>query len=169
MSSSTLACAWLLTDPGAATAARDMRIAIDGGRIASITSAGSAVAGRRQLALPALSNAHDHGRTFRSATLGAFDKPLESWIPFLGVVPGLDPYTCAATSFSRSVRHGVANLMVHYTRVQGGMPYVDEAQAVARAARDIGVRIGFAVAMRDRNGIAYDEDAAVLRALRPGI
>jgi cytosine/adenosine deaminase-related metal-dependent hydrolase len=45
--------------------------------------------------------------------------------------------------------------MVHYTRVQGGMPYVDEAREVARAASDVGVRIGFAVAMHDRNGIAY--------------
>src|SRR6478736_7117526 len=59
--------------------------------------------------------------------------------------------------------------MVHYTRLQGGMPYVDEASAVARAARDVGVRIGFAVAMRDRNGIAYCDDATVLSALRPGI
>ncbi len=168
---STLDCAWLLADPGTQAAQADMRIGIDtaSGRIVSIAPVGAPAPGRRQLALPALSNAHDHGRTFRSATLGAFDKPLESWIPFLGVVPGLDPYICAATSFSRSVRHGVANLMVHYTRVQGGMPYVEEARHVARAAKDIGVRIGFAIAMRDRNGIAYDEDAAVLKALRPGI
>jgi cytosine/adenosine deaminase-related metal-dependent hydrolase len=40
---------------------------------------------------------------------------------------------------------------------------------VARAARDVGVRIGFAVAMRDRNGSAYCDDAEVLGALRPGI
>lgn len=170
MSFPTLDCAWLLPEPGTGTAQRDMRIAVGAdGRIASIAPIGGAAPGRRRLALPALSNAHDHGRTFRSATLGAFDKPLESWIPFLGVVPGLDPYACAATSFARSVRHGVANLMVHYTRVQGGMPYVEEARQVARAARDVGVRIGFAIAMRDRNGIAYDEDQAVLRALRPGI
>jgi 5-methylthioadenosine/S-adenosylhomocysteine deaminase len=125
--------------------------------------------GPRLLALPALANAHDHARTFRSATLGAFGQPLESWLPFLGVVPGMDPYLCAATSFARSVRHGVANLMVHYTRVQGGMAYADEAAAVARAARDVGVRIGFAIAMRDRHGIAYCDDATVLSALRPGI
>jgi 5-methylthioadenosine/S-adenosylhomocysteine deaminase len=50
--------------------------------------------------LPALANAHDHARTFRSATLGAFGQPLESWLPFLGVIPGMDPYLCAATSFA---------------------------------------------------------------------
>ncbi len=162
-------CAWLLADPGAAPAQADARIAVAGGRIASITPLGAAVAGRRYLALPALTNAHDHARTFRSATLGAFGQPLESWLPFSGVVPGMDPYLCAATAFARSVRHGVANLMVHYTRVQGGMPYVAEAQAVARAARDVGVRIGFAIALRDRHGIAYCDDSVALAALRPGI
>jgi 5-methylthioadenosine/S-adenosylhomocysteine deaminase len=42
-------------------------------------------------------------------------------------------------------------------------------RAVARAARDVGVRIGFAMALRDRNGIGYCDDATMLDALRPGI
>jgi cytosine/adenosine deaminase-related metal-dependent hydrolase len=125
--------------------------------------------GPRRLLLPALANAHDHARTFRSSTLGTVDLPLEGWLPFLGVLPGADPYLCAVTSFARSLRHGVTALMVHYTRVQGGLPYVDEALAVARAARDVGVKIGFAVAMRDRQGLAYCDDATVLAALRPAI
>lgn len=166
---SSLDCAWLLAEPGVAPAQRDMRISFDGERVHALTPLPAAVPGPRRLALPALANAHDHARTFRSATLGAFGQPLESWLPFLGVVPGMDPYLCAATSFARSLRNGVVELMVHYTRVQGGMPYVDEAAAVARAARDVGVRIGFAVSMRDRHGIGYADDAAVLAALRPGI
>lgn len=171
MQEDPLDCAWLLADPGTEPARADVRIALESGRIHSLSPLAdeAAPAGPRLLALPALANAHDHARTFRSATLGAFGQPLEGWLPFLGVVPGMDPYLCAATSFARSARHGVANLMVHYTRVQGGMPYVEEAEAVARAARDVGVRIGFAVAMRDRNGIAYCDDATVLAALRPGI
>jgi 5-methylthioadenosine/S-adenosylhomocysteine deaminase len=119
--------------------------------------------------LPALSNAHDHARTFRTATLGAHGQPLESWLPFQGVLPGMDPYVCAATSFARSARHGVANVMAHYTRVQGGMAFVQEAEAVARAARDVGLRVGFAIALRDRQGLGYCDDAQVLKALRPGI
>lgn len=166
-----LDCAWLLAEPGTQPAQSDVRIAMADGRVQSIVPIADEAnaGGPRLLALPALANAHDHARTFRSATLGAFGQPLESWLPFLGVVPGMDPYLCAATSFARSVRHGVANLMVHYTRVQGGMAYVDEAAAVARAASDVGVRIGFAIAMRDRHGIAYCDDASVLAALRPGI
>ena len=59
--------------------------------------------------------------------------------------------------------------MAHYTRVQGGMGYVQEVEAVARAARDVGLKVGFAVAMRDRQGLGYADDSTVLRALRPGI
>ncbi|MDM0027686.1 amidohydrolase family protein [Variovorax saccharolyticus] len=165
----SLDCAWLLAEPGTEAARADVRITIGGDRIAAITPRDGVAAGPRRLVLPALSNAHDHARTFRTATLGAGGQPLESWLHFQGVLPGMDPYLCAATSFARSVRHGVANLMVHYTRVQGGMSYADEALAVARAARDVGVRIGFAIAMRDRQGIGYCEDAQVLQALRPGI
>ncbi|MDM0014154.1 amidohydrolase family protein [Variovorax sp. J22P168] len=165
-----LACAWLLADPGSEAARADVRIGIDDdGRIGAIAPLAGAAPGPRQLVLPALSNAHDHARTFRTATLGSYGQPLEGWLPFQGVLPGMDPYLCAATSFARSVRRGVANLMVHYTRVQGGMGYADEALAVARAAQDVGVRIGFAIALRDRHGLGYADDARVLNALRPGI
>jgi len=165
----SLDCAWLLAEPGAEAARPAQRIDIEGDRIGAITALDRPVPGPRRLVLPALSNAHDHARTFRTATLGAYGHPLESWLPFQGVLPGMDPYLCAATSFARSVRKGVANLMVHYTRVQGGMGYADEALEVARAARDVGVRIGFAIAMRDRQGLGYCDDAQVLKVLRPGI
>lgn len=165
----TLDVAWLLADPGTQAAQAGARIAIDGAHIASVTSRAPPVSGPRRLALPALANAHDHARTFRSATLGAFDQPLETWLPFLGLPPAADPYLCAATAFARSLRRGVASLMVHYTRVQGGLPFVDEANAVARAARDVGLRIGFAVSMRDRHGIGLAGDAHLLAALRPAI
>jgi len=160
-------CAWLLTDPGRAPAQSNMRIGLSGAHVASVDALTSAPSGPRRLVLPALCNAHDHARTFRSATLGAFEQPLEAWLPFLGVLPGVDPYLCAATSFARSLRNAVTRLMVHYTRVQGGLPYVEEALSVARAAHDVGVHIGFAVSMRDRNGIGLCEDSAVLAALRP--
>lgn len=169
MSASTLDVALLLAEPGSAPAAGPSRLLVEGGRIAAVSALAAAPAGPRRLALPALANAHDHARTFRSASIGAFGQPLESWLPFLGVVPGIDPYVCAATAFARSVRRGVAQAMVHYTRLQGGMPYVDEAMAVARAARDVGLRIGFAVAMRDRHGIALCDDDTALAALRPGV
>uniref|UniRef100_E6PKA3 Amidohydrolase-related domain-containing protein n=1 Tax=mine drainage metagenome TaxID=410659 RepID=E6PKA3_9ZZZZ len=166
---SHLDCRWLLASPGSQHALAHRRIQISDGLIQDIAPQEHVDTACRKLVLPALSNAHDHARTFRSASLGAFEQPLESWLPYLGVVPGVDPYLSAATSFARAVRHGVAGLMVHYTRVQGLAPYVDEVEDVARAARDVGVHIGFAVAMRDRQGIAYCSDSDALKALRPEI
>jgi 5-methylthioadenosine/S-adenosylhomocysteine deaminase len=165
---SQIECRWLLSVPGQGHATPNQQINISSGKISGLSEIKPADADMK-LVLPVLSNAHDHARTLRSASLGAFEQPLESWLPYVGLLPGADPYLSAATSFARSVRGGVGYLMVHYTRVQGTMPYLQEANAVARAARDIGVKIGFAIAMRDRNGIAYCEDETILAALSPEI
>jgi 5-methylthioadenosine/S-adenosylhomocysteine deaminase len=162
-------CSLLLAEPGTAPAQHHMRVTWQSGRIDSVTPLAQPAGGPRTLLLPALANAHDHGRAFRTSTLGAFNQPLESWLPFNGVLPGADPYLVSVASFARSVRRGVAQLMVHYTRVQGGTIYVQEAHAVARAARDVGVRVGFAVALRDRHGLGLCDDTTVLNALRPSI
>ena len=90
--SEAIDCAWLLAEPGLRLAQAGMRIALDGERFGAIAPRDAAGSAPRLLALPALANAHDHARTFRSATLGAFGQPLESWLPFLGTVPGMDPY-----------------------------------------------------------------------------
>ena len=92
--STTLDCAWLLADPGAEAARADVRIAIDGEHIGALTTLDAPVPGRRQLALPALSNAHDHARTFRSATIGSQGRPLESWLPSRACCQASTP-TCA--------------------------------------------------------------------------
>jgi cytosine/adenosine deaminase-related metal-dependent hydrolase len=42
---------------------------------------------------------------------------------------------------------------------------VTEAKEVARAARDVGVRVGFAVALRDRNPLVYGPSEPILDAL----
>jgi cytosine/adenosine deaminase-related metal-dependent hydrolase len=55
--------------------------------------------------------------------------------------------------------------MMHYTRTQGFTDLPTEAAEVARAARDIGVRVGFAVSMKDRNPLVYGGSEPVLAAL----
>ena len=71
----------------------------------------------------------------------------------------------AAVSLSRSALGGQGVVMVHYNRVQGLTDYVTEAKAVAKAARDVGVRVGFAVALRDRNPLVYGPSEPILDAL----
>jgi cytosine/adenosine deaminase-related metal-dependent hydrolase len=163
MSSAVINAAWLLanaTDP----AVRDVAITISDGRIAAIDSAAGKGGG---LALPALANAHDHGRFTRLSQVGSFDIPLEAWLPFLTLIPSVDPWLCSAVSFGRSVRGGVGAAMVHYTRVQGLTDFPTEAKAVAKAARDIGLRIALAVHCRDRNPIVYSSHDKLLHDLSP--
>ncbi len=156
-----LDCDWLLADPGAEPARRDVRVGL--GERARRLRRGRLGAVQRPphgWRCPRWPTPTTMRAPSRSATLGAFNQPLESWLPFLGVVPGMDPYLCAATSFARSLRNGVVDLMVHYTRVQGGMPYVDEAarRGTRRARRGRAHRLRGG-SMRDRNGIAYSDDA----------
>jgi cytosine/adenosine deaminase-related metal-dependent hydrolase len=163
MSSTVVNAAWLLanaTDP----AVRDVAITINDGRIAAIDPAAGKGGG---LVLPALANAHDHARFTRLSQIGSFDVPLEAWLPFLTLIPSVDPWLCSAVSFGRSVRGGVGSAMVHYTRVQGLTDFPTEAKAVAKAARDVGLRIALAVHCRDRNPIVYNSHDTLLQELSP--
>jgi cytosine/adenosine deaminase-related metal-dependent hydrolase len=141
-------------------------IAIDGGLIASIEPAPTPKTDRL-LALPALVNAHDHGRAIRTSSIGADAKPLESWLHYLALFPAVDPYLAAAMSFANSALGGAGTVMVHYTRAQGFTDLPTEAAEVARAARDVGVRAGFAVSMKDRNPLVYGPTEPILAALPP--
>jgi cytosine/adenosine deaminase-related metal-dependent hydrolase len=121
-------------------------------------------AGARRLVIPALVNAHDHARPAMSS-FGAADMPLELWLPRASLAAPPDPYLAAAVSLARSARAGCGSVMVHYTRPSGRMGIVEEAREIARAARDVGVRIAFALAVRDRNPIVYGDEVGVLAEL----
>jgi cytosine/adenosine deaminase-related metal-dependent hydrolase len=163
MSALTVNAAWLLpnaTDPAVA----DVAIGISEGRIAAIDP--STVKGGG-LALPALANAHDHARFTRLSQSGSFDVPLEAWLPYLTLIPSVDPWLSSVVSFARSARGGTGAIMAHYTRVQGLTDFPAEAKAVAQAARDVGVRVALAVHCRDRNPIVYGPHDELLKHLSP--
>ena len=161
--SRTIACAHVIpaSDRPVAT---QCTIRIEGGKIAALEdAAGRAV--EPLLALPALVNAHDHGRAVRTSSIGAGGRPLESWLLALALIPSVDPYLAAAVALSNAALGGAGLVMVHYTRTQGFTDLPSEAAEVARAARDVGVRVGFAVAMRDRNPLVYGPSDAILSKL----
>jgi 5-methylthioadenosine/S-adenosylhomocysteine deaminase len=137
---------------------------LDGDRIGAV-EASVKPGSKRLFALPALTNAHDHARTVPTTAYGAAGKPLESWIHYLALLPSVDPYLAAAVSLSRSALGGAGAVMVHYTRVQGLTDLPAEATEVARAARDVGVRVGFAIAMRNRNPLVYGPSEPILEAV----
>jgi cytosine/adenosine deaminase-related metal-dependent hydrolase len=158
----TVAASWLL--PGATKAATaNQTVAIEGGRIAAV----SAGEGNGALVMPPLGNAHDHARIARLSQVGSYDVPLEAWLPYLTLLPAVDPYLSSAVSFARSARGGVGAVMAHYTRVQGLTDFPTEARAVAKAARDVGIRMALAVHCRDLNPLVYDPHEKLLADLSP--
>ncbi|MDB5638179.1 MAG: putative cytosine deaminase [Bradyrhizobium sp.] len=160
--SRTIACVHVIGSQRALAGAQ--AITISGDSIASIEPT-SAPATDRLLAMPALVNAHDHGRAIRTSSIGADAKPLESWLHYLALFPSVDPYLAAAMTFANSALGGAGTVMVHYTRAQGFTDLPTEVAEVARAARDVGIRAGFAVSMKDRNPLVYGDSEALLSGL----
>ena len=160
--STQLSAGRVLSHPGRKSALAASSVSIEDGRISAVAPAASADDGL--LMLPALVDAHDHGRGLRTLATGAVDQPLELWLPLLGQEPRVDPYLRAAVAFARNARSGIAAIN-HCHNPQRVSEIVEEAEAVARAARDVGIRVAFAVPLRDRNYIAYGSPAAIAAAL----
>ncbi len=151
---------------GGETRPTPVDIAIDNGRIAAIEPS-RAAASPRLLAMPAFVNAHDHARPLSPTSFGGAGKPLETWLLRLGAMPAVDPYLAALAAFGRAARSGAASVMAHYVRPHGPAPLIEEAREVARAAADVGVRVTFAVAMRDRNPLVYGPSDSVIESMPP--
>lgn len=114
-----------------------------------------------RLIIPALSNAHDHGRPLSTSSFGAAGKPLETWLLRLAVMPSVDPYLAACAAFGRAAEGGCASVMMHCTRPQGLDALADEVRKVAEAAKAVGIRLTFAVGMRDQNPLVYGDHTGV--------
>ncbi|MET4039022.1 cytosine/adenosine deaminase-related metal-dependent hydrolase [Bradyrhizobium sp. RT6a] len=136
----------------------------DGGVITDVSEGAGPTSGPRSFVIPAFVNAHDHARVTASS-FGAVGMPLESWILRTALGTPVDPYLTAASALARSAKAGCAAMMVHYTRPSGTMPMLEEAKVIARAASNVGIRIAFALAVRDQNPIVYGDAEPVLAGL----
>jgi cytosine/adenosine deaminase-related metal-dependent hydrolase len=150
--------------------ARRATINFEDGRITGIGDADATVGNSpaddsNLLLMPPLVNAHDHVRGVRPIALGGFDLPLELWVLNMSGTPKIDPYVVAAAALGRQALSGVGAMSVHYTRPQDASRLGEELASVRRAAADIGVRLGIAVGMRDRNPLGYASTDKVLSLL----
>ena len=155
--------------PGQCPPLGPTRIEIQSGRIVSLTPLPVETlptSTRHLLALPALSNAHDHGRGLATLSYDAPDEDLEIWIPALSCEPQTDPYLFAAVAFARLVESGICATNLCCNTLDTERLFGD-AEAVARAARDIGIRVAFAVPFIDRNLHVYGKTDDLLALLPP--
>lgn len=150
------------------TSSGPVTISIENGHIAAIEPA-APPDGPARLAMPSLADAHNHARPLSTTSFGCGGKPLEQWLPQLAVMPPVDAHTAAVASLARSVRGGATGVMVHLTRAMGQRPLPEEAREIARAAADVGVSIGFAISLRDRNPLIYGDHDALLNGLAPEV
>jgi cytosine/adenosine deaminase-related metal-dependent hydrolase len=164
MSSGEITVGRLLARPGIGECQYGATIRWADGKITSVSCTGrmeDAHSGRSDLALPALVNAHDHGRGLRQLAFGARDQHLEIWRAALYAHPPLDPYVNAAVAFARLARAGVGTVVhVHSSIVVDRL--VADAEAVARAAADVGIRLAFVVPLRDCRTLGYAGDEEML-------
>lgn len=140
-----------LPSPGHAAAMRDV-VVTAGADGPAVTGTGTA--GTGLLALPAPVNAHDHGYGIRPYDFGALDDALEPWIPFMRLRPKTDPYLEALVAFGRIARSGCGATM-HCHNSLNVATLVDEAGAVVRAARDVGIRLGLSCPLLDTSPFVY--------------
>lgn len=163
MATRTINCAYLV-EAADRPVVSNRRVAIEGDRVHAVEQI-AATANEPLFVLPALVNAHDHGRPMRTSSLGAGNKPLETWLHYQALIPSIDPYLAAIVTLSRCALGGIGVVMMHLTRPQGLTDLPTEAVAIARAAREVGVRVGFAVAIRDRNLLIYGPSEPILATL----
>lgn len=154
----------LLAEPGRGPLRKGARITINEGRIADVQWSGRldpASPGSHLVGLPALADAHDHGRGLHHIAFGARDQQFELWRAALYAHPPVDPYVSAAVAFGRLARAGVGSVMhVHSSILVDRL--VADAESVSRAARDVGVRLAFVVPLRDQQTLGYGDDDALL-------
>jgi 5-methylthioadenosine/S-adenosylhomocysteine deaminase len=120
----------------------------------SVVFTGRSKAATRRLALPAPVNAHDHGYGVRTLDFGCADNALELWIPGLRQRPATDPYLEALVAFGRLALSGCSATM-HCHNSLNAERLVEEAQAVARASAECGLRLALSCPLLDESPLAY--------------
>jgi cytosine/adenosine deaminase-related metal-dependent hydrolase len=154
----------LLSHPGEQPTRHQVALTVQQGTIQAIAPADT-VDQPHWLAIPALANAHDHGRGVNPVVFGGLDQALELWLPGLKLSPPLPIYETAALAMARMARSGVGSVMHCHNPV--GPDVMAEMLDVCRAARDVGVRLGLAVSMNDRNALAYGSAERILSLVPP--
>lgn len=152
----------LFADPAGGSIRDDVEICFAGPHITEVRRAEGPTG--TDWVMPALADAHDHGRGLPPLAFGALDQALELWLPALGLRPPIDLGMLAAYALCKLARSGVG-AVAHCHNAQDPERAVEEAVSVCAAARQIGVRLAYVVPMSDRNVLGYGDDQEILAAI----
>jgi cytosine/adenosine deaminase-related metal-dependent hydrolase len=164
----TITAARVLAKPGLEATRGPGSITIEDGVIRRITDLSTGLAeasGRDELVMPALGNGHDHGRGVKFTAFGVADAPLEAWVPAFYARPDIDPYLNSLLIMAHFAQSGIGSALHCHQTPKRAADFEPEIGAAARAAEQIGIRLGLVVPMRDRNRLCYGSDEALLSLL----
>lgn len=150
--------------PGHTACVRSVSVSVKNGRVQEMGTGRAKERGANNhlLLMPALVNAHDHGRGLRHLAFGARDELFETWRAALYAQPRIDPYLNAALAFGRLAEAGVGSTVCVYSSIDVER-LSEDAQAIAKAARDVGIRLSLVVPLRDQRTMALGDDREVLK------
>ena len=158
-----------MSEPGRQPAQRHRRLSIAGDSFGANLPGTVDDRDARLVALPPLGNAHDHARLFRNATLGANGLAFEAWTHLAGSAPTVDASLAVRDALARAALGGQGAMLLHYTRAQGRIDPFPEALQAAEAIREVGIRVAYAVALRDVNVMAAGANDTVLGFCEPDL
>lgn len=118
------------------------------------------------LALAPPVNAHDHGYGIRTLDFGCYDDALEPWIAGLRNRPRTDPYLEALVAFGRLASNGCGATMHCHNSLRADR-LVEEVDAVARAAKDSGIRVALSCPLLDDSAWVYGGPQQLRRVVAP--
>jgi 5-methylthioadenosine/S-adenosylhomocysteine deaminase len=119
--------------------------------------------------LPGFINAHHHvGLT--PIQLGVPDDPLELWFVTRMAGRDVDPYLDTLYSAFEMLRSGVTTVQHIYGWARGDLSEVSSRiDRILQAYRDVGMRVSFALGLRDQNYFTYEPEAELLARLPPDL
>ncbi|MEM6530379.1 MAG: amidohydrolase family protein, partial [Chloroflexota bacterium] len=104
--------------------------------------------------MPGFVNAHDHGRSIGTQSLGVPDSFLEVWLNDLGRLPALPSYLAAAWEGLQLVKSGVTGT-AHSHNPSSWETQFEEIPPTLRGYADAGVRVAMHPVIIDQNPLVY--------------
>lgn len=139
---------------------------IDVGKYESIKAryvADEEIGSDEHIVLPGFVNAHHHGRGLSSLLGGALDDSLEVWIIKLLEQKPADSYLDKMYGIARLIESGVTTVM--YSHFPRDPDYEAEVIGTIKAYQDGGIRVAFALGIRNQNHLVYQDNKKFLDSL----